>query len=343
VFAFLQPLVLAVQLAVAFGPGPAAPVVPTTDAAVAEVARVAEAQRRKIAEKRQLARRYDAELAELDRLKRSRASWRRDRQIAERKAASQATARALATIDQELRALGQRLGQRRQVLLAAIDRDLAAGAARAPYLVKLRAEVQGQVVPPARKLVLPDESLDELADPDELAEQIALLERAEGALQKERVLLASREERYGRMARLRAQRERAAELSTPDDEAVRRSGGATRTGGGRGAADESAGDDSVDSAEGDSGSDGGGSPDLDGGDGSGAIPDDGASFVASSVVLADVVDLGTADALRRAGRSNDPKARAAAAARARAQVESRLKALERSRLLIQRHLRKLDR
>jgi hypothetical protein len=357
----LQPLVLALHLLVpgALGaPVAAQPVAAqpagqgaataaarsATDRAAAEVAGAATARSQKLTDKQRLARQYDAELAEIDRLKRTRASWRRDRQIAAKKAESQATARALAAVDGELRAADARLARARKAMIAAIDGELRAGSARGPYLTKLRGEIDAQLRPRVRKLVLPDESLDVLADPDELAQQVALLERAELELRREQRLLAVREERYGKMARLRDQRDRAAELSQPDDEAVRRTTGAANPASGRGAADEQS-DAPSSGAPPEDGAGGGGGGEGDfGNDGAAPDPltggDDGAGFEASSVVLADVVDRTTADALRRAGRSSDPRARAEAAARARKQVELRLERLTRSRALIQKHLRK---
>jgi hypothetical protein len=59
------------------------------------------------------------------------------------------------------------------------------------------------------------------------------------------------------------------------------------------------------------------------------------------VVLADVVDSGTRDALRRAQLSKSPKTKALAAKRAQGQVEDRLQRLRASKLLIQRHLDRL--
>src|SRR5690606_9884803 len=145
-----------------------------------------------------------------------------------------------------------------------------------------------------------------------------------------------RESRYARMATLRAHRDRASELAQPDDDAIRRSGPPARRPSGEAAGDQAGAPGVPDSR--DDGEDGFESePDL-------PDPvDDGAGFVASSVVLADVVDRTTADALRRAGRSSDPRGRAEAAGRARREVEQRLERLERSRRIIERHLRKLDR
>ena len=312
----------------------------TTDRASAAVSRLAMQRGVRQVEKARLERTYQEQLRELDALKRSKASWRRDRLVREKKAESQATAERLSKVAATLRAIDRTLKSRRQYLLAAIDRELAAGpaASRRSALLRMRGAVVAAIRPPVRKIIVPDDSLDELADPDELAEQIALIQQAERELRREKDALRQREERYARMGRLRDQRERAGQLSDLDGDQVRRAG--QRPVGARGSSNEAAepgaGAGGADS-EGDSGDfgSGGSAPPSD------PAPSEDAGFEQSSILLADVVDPTTIDALRRAGRSQSPKARAEAAARARQQVESRLERLERSRLRIQQHLRRL--
>ena len=314
-----------------------------TDRASAAVSRLSMQRGVRQVEKARLERTYQEQLRELDALKRSKASWRRDRLVREKKAESQATAERLSRVAAELRGIDRTLKARRQYLLGAIDRELAAGpaASRRAALQRMRGAVAAAVRPPVRKIIVPDDSLDELADPDELAEQIALIQQAERELRREKDALRQREERYARMGRLRDQRERAGQLSDLDGDQVRRAGG--RPVGARGTSNEAAepgagaGAGGADS-EGDSGDfgSGGGAPPP-----SDPAPSEDAGFEQSSILLADVVDPTTIDALRRAGRSQSPKARAEAAARARQQVESRLERLERSRLRIQQHLRRL--
>src|SRR5262245_34308014 len=88
-------------------PAPGAPVgqVLATNRVAAEVARLERQHGQKLVEKRALERTYEAQLHDLDRLKRSKASWRRDREIRSRQADSQSTAERLSQVDQELRAL----------------------------------------------------------------------------------------------------------------------------------------------------------------------------------------------------------------------------------------------
>jgi hypothetical protein len=315
------------------------------------VQRLVGQQAARVAERRALSRSYEAELRELDRLKRSKASWRRDRLVRSKKAELQATADKLSRVDAGLRTLAGQLKVQRQALLAAIDRELALAPpqSRANLLRRMRGQIAATLRPPARKIILPDDSLDELADPAELAEQIALIQQAERELRREREVLRQREDRYARMSRLREQRDRAGQMSELDRNDVRRSPGRVDGSGGRAASEDSA------SGGGDGANSGGSSaedadpsepapPDF----GSGEISDSAEppaavdpSFEQSSIALADVVDAPTLDSLRRAGRSPSPKRRAEVASRARKQVESRIDRLQRSRQIIQQHLRKI--
>jgi hypothetical protein len=329
-----------------------------TDQTAAEMARLQSRRLQKLSEKTVLERTYEAQLREIDRLKRSKASWRRDRQIRASKAASQTTADRLERADGELRAIDGLLRRQRQLLVGAIERELARApsAARRAQLDRMRAQVTAALRPRVRKILLPDDTLDALADPKELGDQIALIEQAEVELRHERESLRQREDRYERMARLRDLRARASEMSEIDEDHVRRTGG--RPGDGRasptsddnpegppedfsgGGTDNSAGEDVSGGGDPVGGGNGAGGGTT--GGGTGSVGED-TAFEQSSILLTDVVDSSTIDALRRAGRSTSPRTRAEAAARARKQVEARLQRLERSRALIQRHLGKLRR
>jgi hypothetical protein len=332
------------RVAQAQGTLPAASPQLATDRAAAGVRRLLAQRDARVVEKRGLSATYEAQLRDLDRLKQSKASWRRDRQIRAKKAESQATAARLSRVDAELRALDTQLKVQRQSLLAAIARELAGGPVsptRRAALEKMRGQVTAALRPRARRIILPDDTLDELADPDELAEQIALIQQAERELVTEQQALRQREERYGRWAMLREQRERAGQMSDLDDDQVRRSTGRSEKSGARdnGGGGSTSGDDSA----GEAGAPAPGSDYGDTSDSPSSPPPSGpdTSFETSSVVLADVVDSSTIDALRRAGRSSSPRARADAAGRARKQVEARLQRLRRSLSLIQHHLDKL--
>ena len=335
---------------------PIGPATRTTDWAAGEVARLIQLRARVRADKRALAQVYEGQLRQLDRLKRGKASWRRDRQVRSMKAESQATAEKLSRADATLRALDARLVAARQALLSAIRSELAQttlAPARRTELAGMQRQVAALLRPPPRKIILPDDTLDELADPEELAEQIALIQQAEKELARQDTVLTRREQRYARMTRLREVRDRASEMNDLDDDQVRRGGRPTSSRGAgatSGGADNSpspgAGSPTGGGSGGDSGGAGGGAPSPDpgtdptSGSGSSSSLED-SGFEQSSIILADVVDATTIDALRRASRSSDPRARARAAARARTQVEKRLERLQRSRVLIQRHLRAL--
>lgn len=360
---FLIPLAFALQVLLGAPPSAATPPAAAqaaaaqaaaaqaarTDSTATEMVRIQRQRAQKLAEKRVLEHTYEAQLGELDRLKRGKPSWRRDRQIRSSQADSQTTAERLSRADLELRALDASLRRQRQALLASIDRELALGpqTPRRAQLGRLRAQVSAALAPRVRKILVPDDTLDEMADPDQLAEQIALIQQAEGELRGEREALRQREDRYARMARLREQRERASQMSELEDDQVRRTGG---RGDGRTAPASDAdqgGAGAVPPTPPPAGS-GGGQGDTTGeslgstsGSGGGAGFSEDSGFEQSSILLSDVVDAGTVDALRRAGRSSSPRARADTAARARRQVEARLQRLERSRALILRHLGKL--
>lgn len=347
----LAPLALALQ--VLLGAPSASPVgaaatpaaqaqAPRTDASAVEVTRLQRLRSAKLGEKRALERTYEAELGELDRLKRGKPSWRRDREIRGSQADSQTTAERLSRADQELRAIDASLRRQRQALIAAIDREVVLGPSpgRRAQLGRLRGAVAVALAPRVRKILVPDDTLDELADPDQLAEQVALIQQAEAELRRERESLRQREDRYTRMARLREQRERATQLGELEDDQVRRTGG---RGDRPGVASEEGGvQDDVGAGREPPGVPGppGDGPDMGMGNPSPPGYEDSA-FTESSILLSDVVDAGTLDALRRAGRSASPRARADAAARARKQVEERLQRFERNRALILRHLGRL--
>lgn len=280
---------------------------------------------------------YNKQLAEVDKLKRSRASWRRDRKLRDQKARSQKTALALKAIDSKLRVELARQSKARKVLASAIDKELAASpnAARQTYLRSMLGKVRVGMRKAPKKIAMPEMELDEFADPEELLEQIELIERAEAKLASEQKLLARRAAHFGRMGVLRDKRNRSDALGAFDSDGVRRSTGHVGDGkndrsdvsqnpnsGGAGLSDAESAEPSAPAPQDDfSGSD---------------------SFETASVVLADVVDSGTQDALRRAHRSKSPKTKAAAAKRAQSQVKTRLERLKASKALIRRHLQRLN-
>jgi hypothetical protein len=192
-----------------------------------------------------------------------------------------------------------------------------------------------------RKIVLPDDDFDPLADPEELEYQASLLRQSEEQLTRELARLDTQADRYRRMAALRKQRNRAAELSGFDDSQPRRSTGRSnqlRNG-------EAAGAPVVDIG----GAPAPQAPPSETGPGQQApdIPNDDATSPTEDprfdVVLADVVDVSTVSALRAAGLSSDPAVKAQAAERARKQVKDRLDRLQKRREIIQKRARTLRR
>ena len=285
-----------------------------------------------------LSLRYEKQLREVDRLKRKRASWRRDSQLATQLKSSQLTAKSLEALDRRIRVLRKQLRARQRQLLAAVDAELTAGptALRRARLTSLRARTVRVIRRVARKIVLPNDTIDPLADPEDLLEQAELLRRAEKQLQRELKQLGKRSQQYRRMARLRSARRRAKELRSVDDEARTRSG-ATASGD-RGSPGRGAGPNALESDDATAGFDG--SPDP------GGVPPTGAGGVAtdrSATILEDVVDAPTLGALRRASVSRDPKLKAHAAERASGQVRARLNRLRQRRAQMEKRARKLRR
>ena len=295
-----------------------------TDRAAATVKASEKKRAALVRERTELAARYQKELAEIDKLKRQRASWRRDRQLRSKLSASLGTAKKLGKASSAITVLDGQLVKQRKALIAAIDAELAAGAAsaRAKSLRATRAAAAKKIAPgKAKKIVLPDDELDPLADPEELDLQARALRDSEAELERQIESLDREAARFRKQAELRKQHQRADELAARDGASPRRTSG---SGGARVTADEAA-----PQSEG-----------LDGDDGFGGM--DPGSFAGDpAVVLSDVVDGDTVDALRKAERSTDPSAKAAAAEKARDQVKRRLERLEKRRREIEKRAREL--
>ncbi len=277
---------------------------------------------------------YETQLKEVDRLKRRRASWRRDRLLRQQMANSHKTARELASIDRQLRKLTKRIRGLRGKLIAAVGSELGKSPARQrrQRLISWRARARRFLRPRSKKIVLPDSSVDPLADPEDLEEQAAQLAQTEKRLAREMSNLRRRADRFRRMDRLRRLRARAAQLRRMDNNRPRRVTGRLSTGrDGSGAGPASVG--TQDTNE--------GSPSPGSDDGFNADP----SLDESNpvVVLANVVNGRALNALRRAQTSSDPLVKARAAERARKQVVSRLKRLRQQRKLIIKRARTLKR
>ena len=293
------------------------------------------------ANKAALARQYQTQLAEIDKLKKQRRSWRRDRLIRDRMGSSHATAEKLAAWDRALRQREEKVRSARRAVVAAIDRELAANpdATRRASLARWRADARRGLRRNARKIVLPDDRIDPLADPEELDYQAELLRQSEAQLARELAKLDAQAQRYSRMASLQKTRRRAVELGRFDDDRPRRSAGAP-TGGRESTPDAADGAADPSPAPLPNAPPGETPPTNDDGLTDGGIGSDDPMF---DVVLADVVDASTVDALRAAGHSSNPAVKAKAAERAHEQVKQRLERLRKQRKAMQKRAGSLRR
>jgi hypothetical protein len=293
------------------------------------------------AEKAALAGEYEKQLAEIDRLKQGRASWRRERLLRTHMSESHGTARKLAALDERIRRHEAQVARERRAFIQAIDRELAQepAPARRAALMRWRASARRGLEPGVRKIVLPDDEFDPLADPEELEYQASLLRQGEEQLTRELARLDTQADRYRRMVALRKQRNRAAELSGFDHSQPRRSTGRTDLRTGEAAAAPVGEADGAPLPQAPPGDSAPGQPaDVLIDDGTGPTEDP-----MFDVVLADVVDASTVSALRAAGLSSDPAVKAQAAERARKQVKERLDRLQKRREMIQKRARVLRR
>lgn len=302
------------------------------------------------AQRAQLTARYQQQLSAIDRLKKQKASWRRDRELNTAQADANDTAKRLTTLDKQLAAARQALLIAKKSAVVAIDAELAAGASgtRAEQLARLRAKL-APPAPAPKKIVIPDAEIDPLADPQELEQQAAALVAVEQQLEAQRKGLDAQHRDLKLVAELRGAHDRASELSMRDDDQPQR--GAPRgTGGGR----EVSADPSLPTAG--SPLEGGGAGG--GGAGTGGSTNDdaagesvggdkltgGVTFETNvAVALGEVIDRSTIDGLVRASRSGDPKQRAEAAKQARDAVAKRLEQLKKKRAMIEARAKQLRR
>ena len=277
----------------------------------------------------QLAQTYAEQLETIDRLKKQRASWRRDRELRDSLAAANDTATKLGATTSELAKANTALAAARRTLVAAIDAELAAKPvpARVAVLQKLETQIAPQGADrKLHRIVLPDLEVDPMADPEELEAQAKALRDSETELSRQVVGLDQQAKDLDDVAKLRKQHDRATDLAKRDDDQPQRaaqSGGSSK--GVFGGADGAA------SPESTSNGDHGGATGLSGG-GAGS----GSSFESeATVVLSGVVDASTIDTLTRAQRSGDPAQRALAAKKARDAVAGRLDQLRKKRAEIE--------
>jgi hypothetical protein len=342
-------------LAVALATASAQPAQPQPAPAVfvekaREIAKLAEQKVAKLIPQRaEVNIRWDGQLKEVDRLKKQKASWRRDRELNKAQADAADTGKRLTVLDNQIKAAQQELAKARTAVVIAIDNELKAGAtgARAEQLAKLRAQLAPAT--PPRKIVIPNADIDPLADPEELERQAAALMAVEKQLESQRKGLDEQHKELKLVAELRSAHDRAGELSIRDDDQPHRGAQKSTRGGG----EVSAAPESQDSAGGAGGGSGSGGSPTGGGGGGGDDSIGGenfgsdksttvGSFESSTVIaLGEVIDKSTIEGLSRASRSGDPKQRAEAAKLARDAVAKRLEQLRQKRKDIEKRAKQL--
>jgi hypothetical protein len=296
-------------------PSPA--VTATTETAVRSVEQLVS----HLATKREaLAKRYQDQLAQIDRLKNQRASWRRDRELRDSLSESLETANQLSAATHELAQARGDLESARRAYLVAIDAELGAGAppARAQLLIRAKAQLVPQITDAPRRIIIPDFEVDPLADPEELEQRAAELRASEEDLARQLAGLKAQATELDHLAVLRKQHERAGDLFNRDDDEPHHN---------------------TARLAGDSGT----SPDEGGGAGKPSAPGwaSGSFENLAPIVLADVINASTLLSLEAAQRSGDPGQRAEAARRAGDEVGRRISEVRKRRLEIEARARQL--
>ena len=298
----------------------------TTDKAVA----VEAAAEQKLAQvnraRTQLTNKYHADLDVVDRLKKEKPSWRRDRELRETLADSNDTATQLGQLIKQATIAGDAVAKARATAIAAIDAELVTGLTgpRAQKLAQLRAQLATQAGATPKKLVIPDAEIDPSADPDELDQQAAALHVAEDELGRQEQGLDTQAKDLKQMAEVRKQHERAGDMMLRDDDQPHR----TAPSAARSTADSIGG-----AGAGQGGGSGAGG--TNGDHFGGTTPPPSAFENAAPIVLGDVINPQAIEGMLRASRSGDPAQRADAAEHARDAVHVRLELLKKKRAAIE--------
>jgi hypothetical protein len=298
-----------------------------TDAATAKLAKDQKARAALVATKATLAKRYDAELAAVDRLKEQKKSWRRERQLQDAQAAALDTSKEIEKVAGKIAALDAKIAADKRAVVVAIDAELPALAdgARKRQLTSSRSASAPKAAAKVHKIVVPDAEIDPLADPEELDQQAAALRSTESELDKQLKALDEQTRRLIKAAELRKAHDRAGDLAQRDDDQPRRSG----TGGGGRTAGLDDDNGTPQASDGPGDLEPGESPPPMGGDLGGFQGEE------TAQLLTDVIDPATGELLRRAGRTTDPATKAEAAKAARDQVKARLEALRKKRAAVE--------
>ena len=319
---------------------------PATDRAI-QAATAAEQQVQRLGQERaELNARYQDELTDIDRLKKERASWRRDRELRDDLASSNDTASQLATLDKQRAAAQDAATAARKAAVAAIDAELAGGASgdRAARLRALRARIAPPTRAPAA-IHLPSTDVDPVADAGELDQQAAQIRATEQELENQAIGLDREAQELEETAAVRKHNQRANRLAMSDDDQPlhgAQHSATTTTGGGNDTLSPGTQAGGAGGGGAGSGSGAGAPPPHEGGMGAGGDTFAGGDRGPTSgfesdvtIVLGDVIDHATIEDLARASRSGDPAQRAEAARRARDAVRAKLDQLRKQRALIE--------
>ena len=276
-----------------------------------------------LVQRAQLLRHYQEQLAAIDRLKKEKPSWRRDRELGSLQADANDTAAKVTANDRALKTTQSELASSKKTVLAAIDSEIAAGATpqRTAELARLRLALAPPSAP--KKIVIPNAEIDPLADPEELERQALAIDAVVKQLDAQRRGLDQQEQDLRMNDELRRQHERAHELNNRDDDQPHRTAD-------RGAAKETHASPTA-----------GGAGGTDSSGGSFGSDRTATSLETTAVMLGEVVDRTTIEGLQRASHSTDPKQRADAAAAARDAVQKRIDELRRKQKMIEQRAKQL--
>ena len=152
-----------------------------------------------------LAKRYQDQLDQIDRLKNQRASWRRDRELRDRLSESLETANLLSTATRDLQNARTGLESARRAYLAAVDAEIGGNPApvRMQVLVRTKAQLVTQIRDISRRIVIPDFDIDPLADPEELDQRAAELRASEEDLGRQLAVLKAQAAEFDHVVLLR--------------------------------------------------------------------------------------------------------------------------------------------
>jgi hypothetical protein len=273
-----------------------------------------------------LKQQYEDEVADIDRLKKQRASWRRDRDLRENLSTSLETSKQLDNATREVDLAQRNLVTARRAYLNAVAAELKAGAPpqRAQRLERARALLTSQLKDAPHRILIPDLRIDPLADPEELLQHANELRASEDELRHQVDELAAQAIDLERIAQLRKQHDRAGDLVNRYDDQPHRTTTRSET-----------------------------NPE---GTGVGGVTDpSSAPFIPPTTqqlsgfenyvptVLSDVIDASTINSFTAAQLSGDPAQRALAARKAHDAVALRLEQVRRKRMEIEARAKRLQR